>query len=177
MRTFFFIIVNTLAILWLYISFYFVSLDNLEVSYSISYKTFFELIFFMGLLLFWFFIWRFFPFWYNVKTSIVENNKIKFVKKEKQKIERNDNLKVVDWIGPKVEMLLKLNYISNLEELSRTWYDDLKWILNRAWDNFKIINPKTWPYQWELASNKQWEKLKEYQDFLTWWVDLNEVKK
>jgi hypothetical protein len=177
MSFFLFIIINILAILWLYLSFYFFSLDNWELFYSEGYNIFFESIFFIGLLLFWFFIWRFFPFLYNVRNSLVENNKIKFVKKEKQKIGENDDLKVIDWIGPKIEMLLKLNNIDDLGKLSETWYDELKWILNRAWDNFKIINPKSWPYQSELASSKQWGKLREYQDFLIWGVDPDEQKK
>jgi len=174
MRTIFFILVSLLAILWLYLSFYFFWLDNLESVYNINYdNNYFESIFFVGLLLFWFFVWRFFPFWDNV----VKNDKIKSVKKEKQRVERNDNLKVVEGIGPKIEKLLKLNNINDLEELSETWYDELKLILERAWDNFKIINPRSWPYQAELASSKQWGKLKEYQDFLIWGVDPDEQKK
>jgi hypothetical protein len=53
-----------------------------------------------------------------------------------------------------------------LKELSESGYEELKYMLNWAGDNYKIINPRTWPYQAELAVNKHWGKLKDYQDFL-----------
>jgi predicted flap endonuclease-1-like 5' DNA nuclease len=50
----------------------------------------------------------------------LKNSNIKSTKKERQQIERNDNLKVIEGIGPKIEKLLELNNINNLKELSET---------------------------------------------------------
>jgi len=184
MKTFFFIIVILLSVLWIYLSFNFFKLDNEKMVYSINYNNnYFEAIFFMGLFVFWFFLWRFFGFWSKIKEN---NNEIQsfFISDEvneeqNKKIEEtnDDNLKIIEWIWPKVEQLLKLNWINSIKDLSDSWYDELKMILERAWDNFKIINPKSWPYQAELADKKQWGKLKEYQDFLVWGVDPSEFNK
>jgi hypothetical protein len=35
-------------------------------------------------------------------------------------------------------------------------YEEIKIILEKTGDNFKIINPRTWPYQAELAHSKKW---------------------
>ena len=190
MRTLFFVIVAVLSIIWLYISFHFFKLDNSQMIYSKAYDNiFFEAIFFVWLFVFGFYLWRFFCFWSgkkNIKNIKKENNREKkdekfLIKKEKtdkqEELNNEDNLKIIEWIWPKVEELLKLNWIKTLQKLSESSYDELKMILERAWDNFKIINPRTWPYQAELATKKQWGKLKEYQDFLVWWVDPKEFSK
>ena len=179
MRTLFFSIVALLSILWIYLSFHFFKLDNDNMAYSIAYDNiFYEAIFFIGLFVFGFFLGRY--FWFSPDNS--ENFSI-FGKKEKTNFieeeseEENENLKIIEWIWPKVEQLLKLNSINTIKQLSETGYDELKIILERAWDNFKIINPRSWPYQAELATKKEWWKLKEYQDFLVWGVDKSEFNK
>lgn len=180
MRILFFLIVVLLSVLWLYISFYFFKLDNIELVYSKAYDNmFFEFIFFVWFFVFGFFLWRFFSFTKKDEV-IIKKQKIKKVEKKEYNDEvdnADENLKIIEWIGPKVEKLLKLNWINSLKDLSITGYDELKLILERAWDNFKIINPRSWPYQAELAINKEWGKLKEYQDFLIWWVDMKKIKK
>jgi len=173
MKTLFFIVLSLLSILWIYLSFHFFKLD-VNNNYS---SNFFESIFFLWLFVFWFFLWRFFAFDENKNKSTIfieeEDNEIL---EEKNKTEE-ENLKIIEWIGPKVEELLKLNGIKDIKQLSVSNYDDLKMILERAWDNFKIINPRSWPYQAELAYKKEWGKLKEYQDFLIWGIDPNEFNK
>jgi len=172
MRTIFFVIVSLLAILWVFLSFYFFKLDTEFLVYE---NILFEVIFFVWIFTFGIFLWRFFAF--ENEDKIIKKKKTKPVKIEKEINEDNDNLKIVVWIWPKIEKLLKLNGINTIKELSLSWYDEVKIILERAWDNFKIINPRSWPYQAELANNKEWEKLKEYQDFLVWGVDVNEINK
>ena len=44
--------------------------------------------------------------------------------------------------------------------------DALKAILDAGGSQFKLHEPKSWPYQAELAAKQNWQRLKEYQDFL-----------
>ena len=180
MRTWFFVIVSLLGVLWLYLSFHFFKLDDANMMNSKPYDNmFFEAIFFVWLFVFWFYLGRFFSF-RNTKNK--DQNEVNIekgivIKSEKEEETQEDNLKIFEWIWPKVEQLLKLNWIKTIKDLSESGYDELKMILERAWDNFKIINPRSWPYQAELAVKKEWGKLKEYQDFLVWGIDKGEFNK
>jgi len=185
MKAVFFIVVSLLSVLWLYLSFYFFKLDNSNTVNSWLYNTnLFEAIFFVGLFVFGFFLWRFFCFdnKKNIEDDIENQEKSKDEKSnnfftDTKEEGKEDNLKIIEWIGPKVEQLLKLNSINTIKQLSEASYDEIKMILERAWDNFKIINPRSWPYQAELAYKKEWGKLKEYQDFLVWGIDPSEFNK
>jgi len=77
-----------------------------------------------------------------------------------------DDLKIVEGIGPKIEELLKSAGINTWRELSTTSSDQIRQILLAAGSRFKMHNPETWPEQARMADAKEWEKLKEYQDFL-----------
>lgn len=178
MRIIFFIIVLLLSLFWIFLSFYFFDLDNIwDISSKGIYSLFFESIFFVWLFVFWFFLWRFFPFFESnkVKNSkavdkVINENKIKKTSVKVQDYLEDDNLKIIEWIGPKVEDLLKQNWIKNMGDLSKSSYDEIKSILDNAGDNYKIINPRNWSYQAELAVKKEWWRLKEYQEFLKIWV-------
>lgn len=78
----------------------------------------------------------------------------------------NDNLQVVEGIGPKIETLLKDNGIQTWSALSETDSNRLKEILTGAGGQYRIHDPETWPKQAGLASGGQWEELIEYQKFL-----------
>lgn len=76
----------------------------------------------------------------------------------------NDNLQVVEGIGPKVEKLLNANGIANWTALSAKSPADLKTIL--VANKLQMMNPDTWPKQAELAAAGKWDELIEYQKFL-----------
>ncbi|MEL6922893.1 MAG: helix-hairpin-helix domain-containing protein [Bacteroidota bacterium] len=78
-----------------------------------------------------------------------------------------DDLKVVEGIGPKIEQLLKDNGIRTWEELSNTEVSRLREILEAAGSRYRMHSPTTWPDQAKLASLGQWEKLEEFQGYLT----------
>ena len=180
MRIMFFVIAILLWIFWLHLTFYFFKLDCANVNNMVTYdNNFFEAIFFIWLFVFGMFIGRFFAFHKKEKTLVIheENNLDNKEKNDESNGKENENLKIIEWIWPKVEQLLKLNWVNTVKQLSESGYDELKIILERAWDNFKIINPRSWSYQAELVTNKQWNKLKEYQDFLVWGIDKNEFNK
>ena len=77
-----------------------------------------------------------------------------------------DNLKVVEWIGPKIEKLLNKADIHSFKDLANTDHKHIKTILEDAGSMFKMHNPKTWPDQAKLADAGHWGELKEYQDLL-----------
>lgn len=82
-----------------------------------------------------------------------------------KKIKEND-LKVIEGIGPKIEELFNNAGIDTWFALSKTSIDKCQSILNNGGENFAIHNPGTWPAQAELAYLGKWQRLKDWQDVL-----------
>ncbi len=80
-------------------------------------------------------------------------------------IKEND-LKIVEGIGPKIEQLFNNDGINTWAQLAETSYDRLKKILDDAGDAFKMHNPTTWPDQAAFARDGKWAELKKWQDEL-----------
>ncbi len=80
-------------------------------------------------------------------------------------IKEND-LKKIEGIGPKIEQLLKNAGIRTFSKLADTSISKLKEILNAAGSRFKMHQPDTWPSQGALAANGKWEALKDLQNKL-----------
>lgn len=78
-----------------------------------------------------------------------------------------DDLKIIEGIGPQIENLLKSFDINNWEDLSNTPIIHLQQILNEAGEGYKLANPSSWPKQAEMANQKEWVKLKTFQDNYT----------
>ncbi|WP_298608489.1 hypothetical protein [uncultured Thiothrix sp.] len=77
-----------------------------------------------------------------------------------------DDLKKLEGIGSKIEKLLNEAGIKSYAKLATMDRDALKAILDAGGGQFKLHEPKSWPYQAELAAKQNWQRLKEYQDFL-----------
>jgi predicted flap endonuclease-1-like 5' DNA nuclease len=85
----------------------------------------------------------------------------------KSKIVEND-LKIVEGIGGKIESILNKRGIVTWLQLSQTSADTIKEILlSDGGPSYAIHEPKTWPSQALLAHEGKWAQLKEYQDQLT----------
>jgi predicted flap endonuclease-1-like 5' DNA nuclease len=82
-----------------------------------------------------------------------------------KKIKEND-LKVVEGIGPKIEALFNAAGINTWRELSETATEKLQSILDAGGDNYSIHNPGTWAKQASLAYHGKWQELKDWQDVL-----------
>jgi predicted flap endonuclease-1-like 5' DNA nuclease len=78
----------------------------------------------------------------------------------------NDDLKIIEWIGPKIEEVLNRGGITSFKQLKSASVTDLKLILAKWGKQFGLANPKTWPEQADLAHWGKWKELKEYQEFL-----------
>jgi predicted flap endonuclease-1-like 5' DNA nuclease len=79
---------------------------------------------------------------------------------------KQDDLKVVEGIGPKIEELFHNAGIKTWEALGAANYDTCKKILDDGGDRFKMHNPTTWPDQAKLAAEGKWAELKKWQDEL-----------
>jgi predicted flap endonuclease-1-like 5' DNA nuclease len=79
---------------------------------------------------------------------------------------KQDDLKIVEGIGPKIEELFKTSGILTWKALGETSVDRLQEILNKAGERFQIHNPGTWPKQSKMAYEGKWQELKNWQDNL-----------
>ncbi len=82
------------------------------------------------------------------------------------KIFDEDNLQIVEGVGPKIEGLLKDAGIKTWGALAASKVDALQAVLNDAGSRYKMHNPKSWPEQAQLANEGKWEELIKYQKFL-----------
>jgi predicted flap endonuclease-1-like 5' DNA nuclease len=78
-----------------------------------------------------------------------------------------DDLKIVEGIGPKIEKLFHNAGIRTWKVLAETPVEKCQQILNDAGDNYRIHKPATWPKQCEMAYLGKWHELKEWQDKMT----------
>ncbi len=79
---------------------------------------------------------------------------------------KQDDLKIVEGIGPKIEELLHEAGIKTWADLAAAEVSRLREILDAAGPRYQIHDPGTWPKQASMAHEGQWEALAEYQDHL-----------
>ena len=100
----------------------------------------------------------------EVKTQSVFNSALAaqvFGKKITQ-----DDLKIVEGIGPKIEALYHAAGIKTWLALSQTTKEKSLQILHGGGERFAMHDPTTWAKQAELAYNNKWQELKTWQDEL-----------
>ena len=79
---------------------------------------------------------------------------------------KQDDLKIVEGIGPKIEQLFQTAGIKTWKDLGETSVDKCKQILQEAGSRFAIHDPGTWPKQSLLAYEGKWQELKDWQNSL-----------
>lgn len=77
-----------------------------------------------------------------------------------------DDLTIVEGIGPKIQMLLNQYGVHTYRQLADTPVERLREILSNAGPQLAMHDPGTWPSQANLAANDQWDALKSIQGFL-----------
>ena len=82
-----------------------------------------------------------------------------------KKIKEND-LTVVEGIGPKISELFNQGGVHTWKELSECSVDKCQQVLNSGGKRFEIHKPGTWPEQASLAYQGKWQELKDWQDKL-----------
>ena len=80
-------------------------------------------------------------------------------------VKQND-LKVVEGIGPKIAELFHSHNVKTWQDLSQCSVEKCTEVLRAGGKRFEIHKPFTWPKQAKLAHEGQWIKLKEWQDVL-----------
>lgn len=78
----------------------------------------------------------------------------------------NDNLKLIEGIGPKIEQLLKNAGIRTFTKLATVPVQQVKQILVEAGPRFYMHDPTTWNRQARLAADGAMEELKKLQNHL-----------
>ena len=101
----------------------------------------------------------------NMTESKLEKSWNKTMKSGFGKFKEND-LMIVEGIGPKIAELLNINGITTWKGLSDTPSRKIKSILEGAGSRFSLANPITWPKQAALAAAGNWEELAKLQDEL-----------
>lgn len=76
-----------------------------------------------------------------------------------------EDLKKLEGIGPRLEKVLNQAGIINFSQLAAASPEQLQEVLADD-EQLKMHDPKSWPYQAELADKGEWERLKEYQNLL-----------
>jgi hypothetical protein len=75
-----------------------------------------------------------------------------------------DNLEIIEGIGPKIASLLKSSGITTFKQLAASEVGKLEKILNDA--NLRIADPASWPEQAQLAAAGKMDELKTLQNNL-----------
>jgi len=79
---------------------------------------------------------------------------------------KENDLKAIEGVGPKIEGLLKEAGFSTWYSVSKAPINELQAVLDKAGPRYRLAKPGTWPKQAELAYLGKWDELQEYQDEL-----------
>lgn len=79
---------------------------------------------------------------------------------------KQDDLKVIEGIGPKIEELLHAAGIKTWADLASAATETVQTVLDEAGPRYRMHDPATWAKQAALAATAEWEALEAYQDHL-----------
>ena len=77
-----------------------------------------------------------------------------------------DDLKIIEGIGPKITQLLNNAGINTWQELADAPEEKIQAILDEAGPRYRMHDPATWSKQAKLAAEAKWEELETLQDNL-----------
>jgi predicted flap endonuclease-1-like 5' DNA nuclease len=77
---------------------------------------------------------------------------------------KQDDLTIVEGIGPKIQELFKENGVHTWKALSETAVSRLQEFLDSRGERYRVHNPGTWPDQAKMAYEGKWAELKKWQD-------------
>jgi predicted flap endonuclease-1-like 5' DNA nuclease len=80
-----------------------------------------------------------------------------------KKILEND-LTIIEGVGPKIAELFQKAGIGTWKDFSETTVEKCQQILEAEGEQFKAHKPTSWPLQAEMAYTGKWEELKKWQD-------------
>ena len=77
---------------------------------------------------------------------------------------KQDDLKVVEGIGPKISGMFIDAGIKTWKALSETAVSDCQKILDGGGDRYKVHDPASWPMQAKMCYENKWKELAKWQD-------------
>jgi len=77
---------------------------------------------------------------------------------------RDNDLKIIEGIGPKIEDLFKSAGIDSWKKLAQCSTEKCRDLLLKGGDRFRMHNPETWPSQARMACEGRWEELANWQE-------------
>lgn len=77
---------------------------------------------------------------------------------------KQDDLKIIEGIGPKIESMFKDAEIKTWKALSETAVARCQEILNSGGNRYKIHDPASWPMQAKMAYEGKWKELFRWQE-------------
>ncbi len=77
---------------------------------------------------------------------------------------KQDDLKVVEGIGPKIAGMFNDSGISTWRALSESSVADCQKVLDGGGDRYKIHDPASWPMQARMCYEGKWSELAKWQD-------------
>jgi predicted flap endonuclease-1-like 5' DNA nuclease len=81
-------------------------------------------------------------------------------------LKHDDDLTIIEGIGPRIDELLHQNSIVSFAQLARLGVPEILAILERGGPHFQLANPGSWAQQASLASENRWAELKRLQEEL-----------
>ena len=87
------------------------------------------------------------------------------------KIKGNDDLEIIEGIGPKIAGLFRANGTGTFDKVMNMSVQQMLAILEKGGPRFKLANPGSWAEQARLCYENRWTELKALQDNLTAGVD------
>ncbi len=77
---------------------------------------------------------------------------------------KQDDLKIVEGIGPKIEGMFKTAGIKTWKALSESSVAECQKVLDGGGDRYKIHDPASWPLQAKMCYEGKWKELAKWQD-------------
>jgi len=77
---------------------------------------------------------------------------------------KQDDLKMVEGIGPKIEGMFKDAGIKTWKALSDASVGDCKKVLDKGGKQYQVHDPASWPMQAKMAYEGKWKELSKWQD-------------
>lgn len=85
-----------------------------------------------------------------------------------------DNLTIIEGIGPKISSILKENGYKTFASVSQAEVSTLQTILDGKGPSYRLAKPGSWPKQAAMCVAGDWEQLKSYQDRLVNGVEFDD---
>ncbi|MEY4426325.1 MAG: hypothetical protein RL535_623 [Pseudomonadota bacterium] len=90
------------------------------------------------------------------------------------KIKGNDDLEIIEGIGPKIAGLFRDSGTRTFAQLAALSQAEMHKVLENGGSRFKLANPSTWAQQARLCHENRWSELKTLQDALDGGVDTSD---